>query len=54
MGYRSFKMKVGTEVLRDVARIKAVRERVGEDIAIRVDVNQGWGNAPLLYKVYVL
>jgi len=45
MGYRSFKMKVGTEVLRDVARIKAVRERVGEDIAIRVDVNQGWGNA---------
>lgn len=45
MGYRSFKMKVGTEVTRDVARIKAVRERVGEDIAIRVDVNQGWGNA---------
>lgn len=45
MGYRSFKMKVGTEVGRDVARIKAVRERIGEDIAIRVDVNQGWGNA---------
>jgi L-alanine-DL-glutamate epimerase-like enolase superfamily enzyme len=45
MGYQSFKMKVGTEVRRDVARIKAVRERVGEDIAIRVDVNQGWGNA---------
>lgn len=45
MGYTSFKMKVGTEVARDVARIKAVRERVGEDIAIRVDVNQGWGNA---------
>lgn len=45
MGYTSFKMKVGTEVARDVARIKAVRERVGEDIAIRVDVNQGWRNA---------
>jgi len=45
MGYRSFKMKVGTEVTRDVARIKAVRKQVGEDIAIRVDVNQGWGNA---------
>ena len=27
---------MGTEVRRDVARIKAVRERVGEDIAIRV------------------
>lgn len=45
MGYRSFKMKVGTEVMNDVERIKAVRERVGADIAIRVDVNQGWVNA---------
>lgn len=45
MGYRSFKMKVGTEVMKDVARIQAVRERVGDDIAIRVDVNQGWVNA---------
>ncbi|QBK24671.1 mandelate racemase/muconate lactonizing enzyme family protein [Ureibacillus thermophilus] len=44
-GYRSFKMKVGTEVERDVERIKAVRQRVGEHIAIRVDVNQGWVNS---------
>ncbi|MFP3917762.1 dipeptide epimerase [Lysinibacillus telephonicus] len=44
-GYRSFKMKVGVDVSGDVKRIKAVRERVGEDIAIRVDVNQGWGNS---------
>ncbi|KAB2336120.1 dipeptide epimerase [Cytobacillus depressus] len=44
-GYRSFKMKVGTDVRKDVERIQAVRERVGEDIAIRVDVNQGWKNS---------
>ncbi|MGF9976516.1 mandelate racemase/muconate lactonizing enzyme family protein [Viridibacillus arvi] len=44
-GYRSFKMKVGTEVMKDVERIQAVRERVGFDIAIRVDVNQGWENS---------
>lgn len=44
-GYRSFKMKVGVDVSGDVKRIKAVRERVGEDIAIRVDVNQGWENS---------
>jgi L-alanine-DL-glutamate epimerase-like enolase superfamily enzyme len=44
-GYRSMKMKVGTNVADDVLRIQAVRERVGEDIAIRVDVNQGWGNS---------
>jgi L-alanine-DL-glutamate epimerase-like enolase superfamily enzyme len=42
MGYRSMKMKVGTQVAEDVKRIQAVRERVGHDIAIRVDVNQGW------------
>jgi L-Ala-D/L-Glu epimerase len=44
-GYRSMKMKVGTNVADDVMRIIAVRERVGEDIAIRVDVNQGWKNS---------
>lgn len=44
-GYRSMKMKVGTEVMADVKRIEAVRTRVGEDIAIRVDVNQGWKNS---------
>lgn len=45
MGYNSFKMKVGRDVASDVARIRAVRERVGDAIAIRVDVNQGWVNA---------
>ena len=44
-GYQSFKMKVGTNVKEDVKRIEAVRERVGNDIAIRVDVNQGWKNS---------
>ncbi|MEH7346290.1 dipeptide epimerase [Bacillus sp. JJ1532] len=44
-GYRSFKMKVGTDVRKDVERIQAVREKVGDDIAIRVDVNQGWRNS---------
>ncbi|QED46823.1 mandelate racemase/muconate lactonizing enzyme family protein [Cytobacillus dafuensis] len=44
-GYKSFKMKVGTNVSKDVERIQAVRECVGEDIAIRVDVNQGWNNS---------
>ena len=37
-------MKVGTNVKEDVKRIEAVRERVN-DIAIRVDVNQGWKNS---------
>ncbi|MEI4771547.1 dipeptide epimerase [Psychrobacillus sp. FJAT-51614] len=44
-GYSSFKMKVGTEVQADVKRIQAVRNTVGDEIAIRVDVNQGWKNS---------
>ncbi|WP_210364054.1 dipeptide epimerase [Bacillus sp. REN3] len=44
-GYRSFKMKVGTRTDEDIKRIKAVRARVGRDISIRVDVNQGWRNS---------
>lgn len=44
-GYQSFKMKVGTNVRKDVERIQAVRAQVGEEIAIRVDVNQGWKNS---------
>lgn len=45
MGYNSFKMKVGRDVASDVARIKAVRARIGDELAIRVDVNQGWVNS---------
>lgn len=44
-GYQSFKMKVGTDVKHDVKRIQAVRARIGDAIAIRVDVNQGWKNS---------
>ena len=41
-GYGFLKMKVGTNVQEDVLRIQAVRERIGKDIPIRIDVNQGW------------
>ena len=44
-GYRSFKMKVGRQVGQDLERIQAVRRAVGNEIAIRVDVNQGWVNS---------
>lgn len=44
-GYDSIKMKVGTDIKKDVQRIEAVRKRIGNDPAIRVDVNQGWKNS---------
>lgn len=43
MGYASLKLKVGKgQAQEDVDRILAVREAVGQDMPIRVDVNQGW------------
>ncbi|USK36605.1 dipeptide epimerase (plasmid) [Bacillus sp. F19] len=41
-GYSSIKLKVGTDVRKDVERIKAVRAAVGQSFPIRVDANQGW------------
>jgi L-Ala-D/L-Glu epimerase len=41
-GYTSLKLKVGYDIHKDVERIKAVRQQVGYEIPIRVDVNQGW------------
>lgn len=41
-GFTVLKMKVGTSGSGDVERVRAVRERVGPDVAIRLDANQGW------------
>ncbi|WP_214887883.1 dipeptide epimerase [Exiguobacterium sp. s142] len=43
--YTAVKMKVGVDVASDVRRVAAVRQAVGPDVPIRVDVNQGWVNA---------
>jgi L-alanine-DL-glutamate epimerase-like enolase superfamily enzyme len=46
-GFSTVKLKVGDgeRPMDDVARIAAVREAVGPDIGIKVDVNQGWQTA---------
>ena len=41
-GYDCLKMKVGVNPDLDVARLKAVRQAVGNDITIRIDANQAW------------
>src|SRR5690625_5628167 len=46
-GYKEIKMKLGTDPVKDVARVKAVREAVGNQLLIRVDVNQGWEKVQL-------
>jgi L-alanine-DL-glutamate epimerase-like enolase superfamily enzyme len=41
-GYTTLKLRVGTDVDLDVARVRAVRESVGPQPRIRVDANQAW------------
>ena len=41
-GYDCLKMKVGINPELDVARLKAVRQAVGNDVTIRIDANQAW------------
>lgn len=41
-GYRYLKIKVHGEVDEDVARIKAIRKRVGPDVHLTIDANQSY------------
>lgn len=40
-GFRSFVVKVGVDLKTDIENVRAVRERLGDDVAIRVDANAG-------------
>ncbi|MEN1969901.1 dipeptide epimerase [Lentibacillus sp. N15] len=46
-GYDEIKMKLGIDHAKDILRVKAVREAVGDRVKIRVDVNQGWQSAQI-------
>ena len=41
-GFRVLKLKLGLDPEKDVERVRAVRDAVGEGVRIRVDANQGW------------
>jgi L-alanine-DL-glutamate epimerase-like enolase superfamily enzyme len=41
-GYRYFKIKVHGDVDEDVARVKAIRERVGDEAHLTIDANQSY------------
>lgn len=41
-GFRTLKLKVGSDAATDVARVRACREGAGPDVALRVDANTGW------------
>lgn len=41
-GFRVLKVKVGKDSRSDVERLTAIRAAVGDEVALRVDANQGW------------
>jgi muconate cycloisomerase len=41
-GFDTIKVKAGTEPDQDVARVRAVREAIGPNVALTVDANGGW------------
>ena len=43
-GCASLKIKVGEDLEKDVEKIRKVREHVGDDVELRLDANQGWGD----------
>lgn len=42
-GYQVIKVKLGENGERDIERIRAIREAIGNEIPLRLDANQGWG-----------
>lgn len=41
-GYETLKIKVGKDWRKDLERLKAIRDAIGNNINIRTDANQGW------------
>lgn len=50
-GYQSFKIKVGSDPELDIRRVQAIRQAIGDDVAIRVDANQGWRSSTSALQV---
>ena len=44
-GFPAIKVKLGENLEKDVARIKAIREGIGNEHPLRIDANQGWQTA---------
>lgn len=42
LGFQAFKVKVGLDIERDIARVRLARDLVGPDTFLGVDANTGW------------
>ncbi len=53
-GFPAIKVKLGTTLKEDVARIRAIRETIGNTIPLRIDANQGWDEATAIATLKAL
>jgi len=51
LGYKTLKVKIGLDPDQDFERLRAVREAVGDGIALRVDANQGYTVPQAIYAL---
>ncbi|HEX2036873.1 MAG TPA: enolase C-terminal domain-like protein [Chloroflexota bacterium] len=51
LGFRTMKVKVGTDPQEDVARVRAVREAVGAAVHLGVDANGGWSPRVAIHTI---
>ena len=50
-GYDRLKIKIGTDIEQDIARVKAIFEHVAKRAILRLDVNQGWTAKQTVYAM---
>ena len=43
-GYKTIYFKVGQNIQEDIKAVKAIRESIGKEIAIRIDANEAWSS----------
>lgn len=54
-GYQALKVKIGNQpVQKDVATVTAIAKAVGPQVALRIDVNQGWNYKEALLAIKML
>ncbi len=50
-GFRAIKVKVGEDPAKDVERVRAVREAIGDKVRMWIDANQGWTRAQAVWAL---
>lgn len=53
-GYQTLKVKIGNDLTLDMKRVQEIAKAVPADIAIRLDVNQGWTHIETLTAIEAL